>query len=226
MNGGWHPFEHLAAARRLADAPGVCQDAGMQQAVDDLDRPARPGADRGQHLPGHQPRRRAPSGSSAARWPARRWWPRPAPSRPTAASTRCTPTSCAPATRPCPSSTRWTASATAAPSPPGGWWPSSTGGPSSTCQASFHVAEEGYDHEAADARPTCPIRESLPDFKQRWAPWADAMGEWYERDRPIDSRNVDWEPAGPQASRCPRASASGCEPTACCPTTRCCTPAS
>ena len=67
---------------------------------------------------------------------------------------------------------------------------------------------------------------SLPDFKQRWAPWADAMGDWYDRDRPIDSRNVDWEPARSQAARCHLASGCGCAPTACCPTTRCCTPAS
>ncbi len=60
-------------------------------------------------------------------------------------------------------------------------------------QTSFHVAEEGYDHEAA--MPTdVPDPLSLPDFKQRWAPWAEVMGEWYERPRPIDSRYVDWEP--------------------------------
>jgi acyl-CoA thioesterase II len=60
-------------------------------------------------------------------------------------------------------------------------------------QTSFHVAEEGFDHEAA--MPTdVPDPLSLPDFKQRWEPWAEALGQWYERDRPIDTRNVDWSP--------------------------------
>jgi acyl-CoA thioesterase II len=60
-------------------------------------------------------------------------------------------------------------------------------------QCSFHVDEEGFDHE--DPMPgDLAEPESLPDFKERWAEWADALGEWYERDRPIDTRNLDWEP--------------------------------
>ena len=50
------------------------------------------------------------------------------------ACTRCTPTSCGRATRRCRSSTRSTASATAARSPPGGWWRCSTAARSSTCR--------------------------------------------------------------------------------------------
>ncbi|WP_334142227.1 acyl-CoA thioesterase II [Rhabdothermincola sp.] len=61
-------------------------------------------------------------------------------------------------------------------------------------QASFHVAEAGFDHQAP--MPTdLPDPESLPDFKQRWAAWAELMGDDYHRDRPIDTRNCDWEPA-------------------------------
>jgi acyl-CoA thioesterase II len=60
-------------------------------------------------------------------------------------------------------------------------------------QCSFHIHEGGFDHEAP--MPTdVPDPDALPDFKQRWAEWADVLGEWYDRDRPIDSRNADWEP--------------------------------
>ena len=60
-------------------------------------------------------------------------------------------------------------------------------------QASFHVHEEGLQHE--DPMPTgVAPPETLPDFRERWAPWADMLGEWYERDRPIDTRTVDWQP--------------------------------
>jgi acyl-CoA thioesterase-2 len=39
-----------------------------------------------------------------------------------------------------------------------------------------------------------PPPESLPDFKTRWAPYRDRLGDWYERPRPIDTRHADWEP--------------------------------
>jgi acyl-CoA thioesterase-2 len=65
-------------------------------------------------------------------------------------------------------------------------------------QASFHVHEGGYDHQ--DPMPTdVPAPETIPDFKARWAEWADSLGEWYTRDRPIDSRNADWEPSDRRA---------------------------
>ena len=59
--------------------------------------------------------------------------------------------------------------------------------------ASFHVHEDGFDHQ--DPMPAdVPEPESLPDFKTRWAPWADKLGDWYELPRPIDMRYVDWTP--------------------------------
>jgi len=60
-------------------------------------------------------------------------------------------------------------------------------------QTSFHVHEEGLNHEdpmPADLAPP----DTLPDFRERWAPWADTLGDWYTRDRPIDTRTVDWTP--------------------------------
>lgn len=60
-------------------------------------------------------------------------------------------------------------------------------------QASFHVPEEGFDHQAS-MPADLPDPESLPDFKQRWADWAELMGDDYHRDRPIDTRNCDWDP--------------------------------
>jgi len=61
-------------------------------------------------------------------------------------------------------------------------------------QASFHRPEEGFDHQAPMPGDV-PDPETLPDFKQRWREWAELMGEEYHRDRPIDTRNVDWVPA-------------------------------
>jgi len=59
--------------------------------------------------------------------------------------------------------------------------------------ASFHVHEAGLEHE--DPMPADVARpETLPDFRERWAPWADMLGDWYERDRPIDTRTADWQP--------------------------------
>jgi len=59
--------------------------------------------------------------------------------------------------------------------------------------ASFHMPEEGFDHQAP-MPVDVPAPESLPDFKTRWAPWADSLGEWYDLPRPIDMRYVDWTP--------------------------------
>ena len=36
--------------------------------------------------------------------------------------------------------------------------------------------------------------ETLPDFKERYREFAALMGDDYDRDRPIDTRHVDWEP--------------------------------
>jgi acyl-CoA thioesterase-2 len=70
-------------------------------------------------------------------------------------------------------------------------------------QASFHVHETGFDHELPMPADV-PDPLSLPDFKERWAPWAETLGVWYERDRPIDSRNVDWTPLDRQRPLPPR----------------------
>jgi acyl-CoA thioesterase-2 len=60
-------------------------------------------------------------------------------------------------------------------------------------QASFQVHEEGLEHELPMPADV-PDPEALPTFKERMAPWADLLGEMYERDRPIDARNADWAP--------------------------------
>ena len=63
-------------------------------------------------------------------------------------------------------------------------------------QASFQVHEEGLEHEATMPEVTAP--EDLPDFATRMKPYATVMGKWYVRPRPIDTRNVDWNPTDRQ----------------------------
>jgi acyl-CoA thioesterase-2 len=55
--------------------------------------------------------------------------------------------------------------------------------------ASFHRAEEGFDHQ--DTMPDVPDPETLPTFQERMAPYADKMGAWVRQPRPIDTRYVD-----------------------------------
>ena len=55
--------------------------------------------------------------------------------------------------------------------------------------ASFHVHEEGVEHQAF--MPEVPAAESLPTFTERMAPYADKLGDWYYRPRPIDQRYVE-----------------------------------
>ncbi|MEZ5207127.1 MAG: acyl-CoA thioesterase II [Acidimicrobiales bacterium] len=77
------------------------------------------------------------------------------------------------------------------------------GRPIFNLQASFHIPEAGFEHQAP--MPTdLPSPESLPDFRTRWARWADAMGEDYTRDRPIDTRNCDWQPGDRTVALPPR----------------------
>ncbi|HEY9555940.1 MAG TPA: acyl-CoA thioesterase II [Acidimicrobiales bacterium] len=59
-------------------------------------------------------------------------------------------------------------------------------------QASFQVPEEGLEHQAPMPEATPP--EELPDIKTRMAPYAEQLGSWYMRPRPIDMRYVDWNP--------------------------------
>ena len=54
--------------------------------------------------------------------------------------------------------------------------------------ASFHVDERGFEHQMA--MPDVPDPESLPTFAERMAPFADKMGDWYHRPRPIDQRHI------------------------------------
>ena len=58
--------------------------------------------------------------------------------------------------------------------------------------ASFHVAEEGFDHQLA--MPPAPSPESLPTFAERMQPYREHLGEWYTRPLPIDIRHAG-EPA-------------------------------
>jgi acyl-CoA thioesterase-2 len=59
-------------------------------------------------------------------------------------------------------------------------------------QSSFQVPEEGLDHQAP--MPDAPPPDELPDFEQRMGPYADALGDFFLRPRPIDTRYVDWNP--------------------------------
>jgi acyl-CoA thioesterase-2 len=59
--------------------------------------------------------------------------------------------------------------------------------------ASFHKHEPGMEHQFP-MPDDVPPPESLPDFKTRWEPYRERLGDWYERPRPIDTRHVDWEP--------------------------------
>jgi acyl-CoA thioesterase II len=67
--------------------------------------------------------------------------------------------------------------------------------------ASFHVHEQGLEHQAP--MPQAPDPESLPTWRERMAEWADRLGEWYEQPRPIDWRYVS-PPARHREPREPR----------------------
>jgi acyl-CoA thioesterase II len=53
--------------------------------------------------------------------------------------------------------------------------------------ASFGLYEDGFTHQF-DAPADLPEAESLPDFRERMAPYREQIGDWYDRPRPIDSR--------------------------------------
>jgi acyl-CoA thioesterase-2 len=69
-------------------------------------------------------------------------------------------------------------------------------------QASFHRAEPGLEHELPMPEGV-PRPEDLPTFEERWADQAEALGEWYTRPRPIDTR-PDWLPADKKGPLPPR----------------------
>jgi acyl-CoA thioesterase-2 len=54
--------------------------------------------------------------------------------------------------------------------------------------ASFQVHEEGVSHQLP--MPEVPDPDGLPTFKERMAPFAKQLGDWYDRPRPIDIRYV------------------------------------
>lgn len=60
-------------------------------------------------------------------------------------------------------------------------------------QASFHDDEPGPDHQLAMPDGMGDPLE-FPDFRTRMAPYADQIGDWYDRPRPIDLRYVDGDP--------------------------------
>ena len=64
------------------------------------------------------------------------------------------------------------------------------GRPIFNLSASFHVVEPpGMEHQTP--MPDVPEPETLPTFQERMKPWAERMGDWYHRPRPIDLRFVD-----------------------------------
>lgn len=54
--------------------------------------------------------------------------------------------------------------------------------------ASFHRLESGPSHQMP--MPDAPQPESLKNFREQWADYADKMGDWFTRPRPIDMRYV------------------------------------
>jgi acyl-CoA thioesterase-2 len=60
-------------------------------------------------------------------------------------------------------------------------------------QCSFHVSEEGPDHQL-EMPADVPHPEDLPDFKRMMEPYKEQMGDWYDRPRPIDLRYVTHDP--------------------------------
>src|SRR3954470_6836320 len=50
-------------------------------------------------------------------------------------------------------------------------------------QASFHIPENGPDHQLTMA-DDLPDPDSLPPFKELMEPYKEQMGDWYDRPRP------------------------------------------
>ena len=90
------------------------------------------------------------------------------------------------------------------------------GGRSSTCRPASTTRSRARP-PARDARATRPTRVAArlpdPDGALR-----RAIGDWYDRPRPIDIRYVDRRPVRAEGNA-PAASRSGCGPTGRCPTT-------
>ena len=134
--------------------------------------------------------------------------------------TRCTPTSCCPATTRCRSSTTSSGSATAARSPPAGSWPASTAAPIYYQTLSFQRGEEGFEHQ--DVMPEVKGPDEGLDLvdlmRGRGNEDADALGkEWAA----LDVRWLGNSPHGLEPTRhTPRGPRCGSGSAARCPTTR------
>ena len=91
-----------------------------------------------------------------------------------------------------------------------------------TLSASFHRAEPGFEH--ADAMPAVPDPEDVEPTADRLRRLFGPGVEDYAWRNPIDIRHVG--PLTAEAERdpslAPHATWSGSEPTASCPTIRCC----
>jgi acyl-CoA thioesterase-2 len=76
------------------------------------------------------------------------------------------------------------------------------GRPIFNMSVSFHVTEDGYDHQIPKPADV-PDPDEIPTFAERLAPWAHQLGDFYTRPRPIDVRSVDWSPPGPHRPTAP-----------------------
>jgi acyl-CoA thioesterase-2 len=56
--------------------------------------------------------------------------------------------------------------------------------------ASFQIPEDGLEH--AFTMPSAPDPETLPDRRERLAPFADQLGDMLDRPQAIDTRIADW----------------------------------
>ena len=162
---------------------------------------------------GASPPTRTASGCSAARWPGRRWSPRPARSSPTRAGALAARLLPAPGRPHVPilyevdrirDGRSFTTRRVVA---------IQHGQAIFNLSASFHVAEPGLDHQRRRCRDV-PDPESLPDWRQPWRPYRHGGRSSAETPRAIDIRYV--RRTAEQGSTAPRprpASGCGCGPT-------------
>jgi acyl-CoA thioesterase II len=68
--------------------------------------------------------------------------------------------------------------------------------------SSFQVEEPGLEHQLQ--MPEVPPPDSLPTFQERMEPFAEQMGDWFSRPRPIDQRFVQEPWRGAEPGREPR----------------------
>ncbi len=66
------------------------------------------------------------------------------------------------------------------------------GKPIFNLQASFHHAEDGMEH--ASPMPDAPAPETLTPLRELMRPYAEELGGWHTRPRPIDVRYVEDPP--------------------------------